>query len=94
MWTSNGKTRTKIQNTQRRMERSSMDFNLRDRVRNTDNCKKTKVRDVLTFSLQMKWRWADELVLVAGRDWLNTAKEQIGILWRRLLPKGDPCKNN
>ncbi|GBP66308.1 Zinc finger protein 431 [Eumeta japonica] len=108
-WTFDTKTKNKIQTTQRRMERSSMRLKLKDKVRNVETQKKTKVIDVLTFSLQQKWkwavhvaryndnswrsvessgprgrrsrgrpyaRWADEIAAVAGRNWLNTAKNK------------------
>lgn len=110
-WTFDLKTKSKIQTTQRRMERSSMGLKLRDRVRNAIIRKKTKVTDALTFSLQRKWkwaghiarfsdnrwtlraikwsgpkgrrasgrpyaRWADEIAKVAGRGWINTAKDR------------------
>ncbi|XP_045500075.1 uncharacterized protein LOC123697576 [Colias croceus] len=110
-WTFDHKIRYKIQTSQRRMERSCLGIKLRDRIKNIDIRKKTKVCDALGFSLKGKWkwaghlarykddrwtlrsvkwsgprgtrtrgrpkaRWADEIVAVAGGNWLNLAQNR------------------
>ena len=68
-WTLDLKTRNKIQTTQRRMERSLLSIKLKDKMRNVDIRKKTKVTDASTFSLQRKWNWAGHLARYKDDRW-------------------------
>lgn len=68
-WTYDVKTRNKIQTTQRRMERSCLGLKLKDKVKNVDIRKKTKVCDALSFSLKAKWRWAGHLARYQDDRW-------------------------
>lgn len=68
-WTFDLKTRNKIQTTQRKMERSCLGIKLKDKVKNIDIRKKTKVCDALTFSLKGKWKWAGHLARYKDDRW-------------------------
>ncbi|XP_073960575.1 uncharacterized protein [Choristoneura fumiferana] len=77
-WTIDTKTKNKIQTTQRRMERSSMGLKLKDKVRNDDIRKNTKVTDALTFVLKSKWKWAGHVARYEDKRWTRRAVEWPG----------------
>jgi len=55
----------KLQTIQRAMERAMIGITLRDRIRNEEIRRRTKVTDVLSLVAQLKWRWGG---LVARQD--------------------------
>lgn len=68
-WIFDLKTKNKIQTTQRRMERSCLGIKLKDKVKNVEIRKKTKVCDALTFATKAKWRWAGHVARYKDDRW-------------------------
>lgn len=57
-WTFTKQTVTKLQVTQRAMERSMLGISLRDRIRNEEIRQITKVTDVIDRAARLKWDYA------------------------------------
>lgn len=51
------------------MERNCLSIKLRDKVKNVDIRKKTKVCDALTFAMKAKWRWAGHVARYKVDRW-------------------------
>lgn len=59
----------KLQSSQRAMERSMLGFKLKDRKRNKDIRKLTKVIDAVEVACRMKWRWAGHVARTKDGRW-------------------------
>lgn len=60
---------SKLAVTQRAMERAMLGISLRDRVRNDEIRRKTKVDDVIKRALTLKWRWAGHVARGDENKW-------------------------
>ncbi|XP_061381710.1 uncharacterized protein LOC133319855 [Danaus plexippus] len=87
-WIFDLKTRNKIQSTQRKMERSCQGIKLKDKMKNVDIRKKTKVRDALTFAMKAKWKWAGHAARYKDDRWTLRSVKWSGPKGTR--PRGRP----
>ena len=60
-WTLTKETIRKMRVAQRAMERAMLGVSLRDRIRNTEIRRRTKVEDVGVKIARLKWRWAGHI---------------------------------
>lgn len=84
------KSAKKLETTQRAMERSMLGISLRDKIRNTEIRRKTKVRDIVKEVARMKWRWAGHIARCGDNRWTRRILE-----WRpreTTRSKGRPQK--
>jgi len=72
----------KLAKTQRAMERLMLNIKLKDRVRNEDIRKKTKLIDVKQHIASLKWRWAGHTLRQSDNRWNKEIQ-----LWRPWLGK-------
>ncbi|CAH2208849.1 jg14 [Pararge aegeria aegeria] len=47
--------------TQRAMERAMLGLSLRDKIRNVEICRKTRVTDIAQRVAKLKWQWAGHI---------------------------------
>lgn len=76
-WSTTLHHRERLAKCQRAMERSMLGLKIRDRVRNVDIRKRTKLTDILTRIDTQKWRWAGHLL----RHHINKWSKQV-TLWQ------------
>ncbi|CAH2260552.1 jg18260 [Pararge aegeria aegeria] len=55
--------------TQRAMERAMLGVSLRDRIRNVEIRRRTRVTDIAQRVAKLKWQWADHLVRRKDGRW-------------------------
>lgn len=63
---------SKLQKTQRAMERAMLGVSLRDKIPNVEIRSKTKLPDILTQVAAMKWKWAGHLARTSDDRWTKT----------------------
>ena len=68
-WTTTKRLERKLRVTERAMERIMIGVTKRDKVRNQDLRKKTKVRDIVQEIKSKKWRWAGHLARRKDDRW-------------------------
>lgn len=80
----------KLQVTQRSMERAMLGISLRDKVRNEDIRRRSKVEDIAQAILSTKWSWAGHVARLSEERWPKSI-----LTWRPRLskrPVGRPPK--
>lgn len=60
-----------LETTQRAMERAMLGISIRDRIRNEEIRRRTKVTDVIRYMAEMKWRWAGHVARQDNSRWSN-----------------------
>ena len=73
----------KLMTEQRAMERRMLNMTMRDKIRNSEIRKQTKVKDVMLKVKDAKWRWAGHLIRREGNRWTKRLKEWQPRYWRR-----------
>lgn len=63
------KTVNKIRITQRAMERSMLGVTLRDKIRNEELRRKTKITDAIERITHLKWNWAGHVARIPDNRW-------------------------
>lgn len=76
------KSASRLQVTQRRMERSMLGITLRDRMSNEDLRRRTRVTDVIIRIAKLKWSWAGHVARLSDIRWTRRLLE-----WRPRLDK-------
>lgn len=61
----------RLRTTQRAMERAMLGISLRDRIRNEEIRKRTRVTDVMRRAAELKWRWAGHVARQDPSRWTN-----------------------
>ena len=74
-WKTTKKLRTKLQVTQRAMERTMLGITRRDRKRNSWIREKTGVRCVLRTAAKLKWSWAGHVARQIDERWTKATTE-------------------
>lgn len=69
------KSAKKLETTQRAMERNMLGVSLRDKIRNTELRRRTKVRDIVEEVAKMKWRWAGHIARYDDNRWTRRVLE-------------------
>ena len=59
----------KIRTTQRAMERKILGISLLDKINHTAIREKTKFKDVVSYTLNMKWKWAGHVGRMKDNRW-------------------------
>ena len=68
-------SRMKLRRTQRKMERSMLGVSLRDRIRNDEIRRRTKVEDIIECITKSKWRWAGHIARLQDGRWTKRILE-------------------
>ena len=70
-WTLTVDIAHRLQVAQRAMERAMLGISLRDKIRNTDIRKRTRVADITAKVAKLKWRWAGHVARREDNRWSN-----------------------
>ena len=68
-WTTTKHLEQKLMTAQRAMERRMLNITIRDKSRNSEIRKQTKVKDVMLKIREAKWRWAGHLIRREDNRW-------------------------
>lgn len=63
------KSAERLRTTQRAMERSMLGISLRDKIRNTEIRRRTKVKDIIERVAELKWRWVGHVARQDTNKW-------------------------
>ncbi|KAJ4439579.1 hypothetical protein ANN_07706, partial [Periplaneta americana] len=70
-WSLTEKQKKQLQVCQRRMERKILNVSLRDRLRNEEIRRRTKMRDVVERAENLKWKWGGHVACMDHQKWTN-----------------------
>ncbi|CAH2218499.1 jg3196 [Pararge aegeria aegeria] len=77
---------------QRAMERAMLGVSLRDRIRNDEIRRRTKVTDIAQRINKLKWQWAGHVCRRTDGRWailvLEWSRESVSAVWDDLQPAG------
>ena len=74
-WTTTKQLENKLQVEQRAMKRKMLHIILRDKIKNTDIRRQTKVKDIIQKIKESKWKWAGHLMRREDNRWTKRATE-------------------
>ena len=74
-WTTTKHLEQKLSTAQRAMERRMLNITLRDKIRNSDIRKQTKVYDIIEKIKKAKWRWAGHIARREDNRWTKRLTE-------------------
>ena len=74
-WTTTKQLENKLQVEQRAMKRKMLHIILRDKIKNTDIRRQTKVKDIIQKIKVSKWKWAGHLMRREDNIWTKRATE-------------------
>ena len=80
----------KLRTAQRAMERKMLSLELQDKIPCSEIRKRTKVIDIIEYTLKQKWRWARHIARMKDNRWTKRCAE-----WqprRRKRSRGRPCR--
>ncbi|CAH2209482.1 jg25745 [Pararge aegeria aegeria] len=59
----------RLRGTQRAIERAMLGVSLRDKIRNVEICRRTRVTDIAQRVAKLKWKWAGHIVWRIDGRW-------------------------
>ena len=68
-WALTRKQYQRVQINQRRMERSMLGITLKDKIRNEDLRRKTKVKSIASVCCRLKWKWGGHVMRQGNFKW-------------------------
>ena len=73
-WSLNKQTTDKLRTAQRAMERKMLDLKLKDKIPCSEVRKRTKIIDIVEYTLKQKWKWAGHIARLKDNRWTNDAQ--------------------
>ena len=67
-WSLNKQTTNKLRTAQRAMERKMLDLKLKDKIPCSEIRKRTKIIDIIEYTLKQKWKWAGQRTIGGQGD--------------------------
>ena len=68
-WSLNKQMTNKVRTAQRAMERKMLDLKLKDKIPCSEIRKRTKVIDIIEYTLKQKWKWAGHIARLKDNRW-------------------------
>ena len=65
----------KLRTTQRAMERKMLDLKLKDKIPCAEIRKRTKIIDIIEYTLKQKWKWAGHIARLKDNRWTRRCTE-------------------
>ena len=82
--------RNKLRSAQRAMDRKMLDLKLQNKMPCSEIRKRTKIIDIIEYTLKQKWKWAGHIARMKDNRWTKRCTE-----WqpcRRKRPRGRPSR--
>ena len=74
-WSLNKQMTNKLRTAQRAMERKMLDLKLKDRIPCAEIRKRTKIIDIIEYTLKQKWKWAGHIARLKDNRWTRRCTE-------------------
>ena len=74
-WSLNKQMTNKLRTSQRAMERKMLDLKLQDKIPCSEIRKRTKIIDIIEYTLKQKWRWAGHMSRMKDNTWTKRCTE-------------------
>ena len=74
-WSLNKQTTNKLRTAQRAMERKMFDLKLKDKIPCSEIRKRTKIIDIIEYTLKQKWKWAGHIARLKDNRWTKRYTE-------------------
>ena len=74
-WSLNKQMTNKLRAAQRAMERKILDLKLQDKIPCSEIRKRTKVTDIIEYTLKQKWKWAGHIAKMKDNRWTKRCTE-------------------
>ena len=74
-WSLNKQMTNKLRTAQRAMERKMLDLKLKDKIPCAEIRKRTKIIDIIEYTLKQKWKWAGHIARVKDNRWTRRCTE-------------------
>ena len=68
-WSLSKQTTNKLRTAQRAMERKMLDLKLKDKIPCSEIRKRTKIIDIIEYTLKQKWKWAGHIARLKDNRW-------------------------
>ena len=75
---------------QRAMERKMLDLKLKDKIPCSEIRKRTKIIDIIEYTLKQKWKWAGHIARLKDNRWTKRCTEWQPRRWKR--SRGRPSR--
>ena len=73
-WSLNKQLANKLRTSQRAKERKMLDLKLQDKILCSEIRKRTKIIDIVEYTLKQKWRWAGHIARMKDNRWTNAGQ--------------------
>ena len=74
-WSLNKQMTNKLRTAQRAMERKMLDLKLKDKIPCAEIRKRTKIIDIIEYTLKQKWKWAGHIARLKDNWWTRRCTE-------------------
>ena len=74
-WSLNKQMTNKLRTAQRAMERKMLDLKLKDKMLCSEIRKRTKIIDIIEYTLKQKWKWAGHIARLKDNRWTKRCTE-------------------
>ena len=74
-WSLNKQMTNKLRTAQRAMERKMLDLKLKDKIPCSEIRKRTKVINIIEYTLKQKWKWAGHIARLKDNRWTKRCTE-------------------
>ena len=74
-WSLNKQMTNKLRTAQRAMERKMLDLKLKDKIPCSEIRKRTKIIDIIEYTLKQKWKWAGHIARLKDNRWTRRCTE-------------------
>ena len=74
-WSLNKQMTNKLRTAQRAMERKILDLKLKDKIPCSEIRKRTKIIDIIEYTLKQKWKWAGHIARLKDNRWTRRCTE-------------------
>ena len=74
-WSLNKQTTNKLRTAQRAMERKMLNLKLKDKMPCSEIRKRTKIINIIEYTLKQKWKWAGHIARLEDNRWTKRCTE-------------------
>ena len=74
-WSLNKQMTNKLRTAQRAMERKMLDLKLKDKIPCSEIRKRTKIIDIIEYTMKQKWTWAGHIARLKDNRWTRRCTE-------------------
>ena len=75
IWSLNKQMTNKLRTSQKAMERKMLDLKLKDKIPCSEIRKRTKIIDIIEYTLKQKWKWAGHIARLKDNRWTRRCTE-------------------